>query len=276
MRPEPVLEQANNAYPGDGHIDGEVHRPTHADDERTPRFDAYLFSILLQVPRTCKGPAAEAPQQAGVIEQVSRMGGPSSTIEIGGCGSKDETLPAGSDRHCDHVLFQAIIVSDPGIRTGGEHVDETVLCDDLDVDLRVLLQETGEDFRKHHTCRRHGHVEPQFPCRGIAKRFHALKRVVDLIQCRNEPVHQPCAGFGYGHAPRCPVQEPHSEAVLQAADRLAERSGADTGFPRCTTEASGSGHCQEGIEIRKVRRHCVSLPYSSCELYRIIASVSKA
>ena len=52
-----------------------------------------------------------AEDAAGVIEKLTRVLGPTSSIEIGGSGSGREALDARPDRHRDHVLLQPLLVA---------------------------------------------------------------------------------------------------------------------------------------------------------------------
>ena len=104
------------------------------------RVDAHHLAVALELPWR-HGAAREAAAQARVLEQVARMRGPAMRREIVRRGGGREALDARTDRHRDHVLLEPLVVADAGVAAAGEHVDETVLDDHLQPDLRIGLEE---------------------------------------------------------------------------------------------------------------------------------------
>ncbi len=44
---------------------------------------------------------------------------------------------ARADRHRDHVLFQPLVIADAGIAACGNNIDEILLGDDFEADIRI-------------------------------------------------------------------------------------------------------------------------------------------
>src|SRR5215813_2726890 len=93
MRAQPILEEIDDACPGDRCVDAELDRPADADKQRSRGVDAHHLAVTFKLPRWHR-PAAEASAQAGVSEQLARVLGPTASIEIGGSGSSRKALDA--------------------------------------------------------------------------------------------------------------------------------------------------------------------------------------
>ena len=123
-----------------------------------------------------------------MAEQIARVLRPAMAIEIGRGGAEWQSAAARADRHRDHVLLQPLVVADAGVATGREHVDETVLGDHLQADVRIGGEERRNDRRQHQPRRADRHVELERARRPVAKAVHHVERGFDLAQRRAEPL----------------------------------------------------------------------------------------
>ena len=128
MRAKPVLEQIDDAGPGDRASDSEIDRPAglttaaRSDRPAPPR-------PRVRTPRP-------ASRRSGIgragrrCEQFARVLWSAVAIEIGRRAAA-QNAAARPDRHRDHVLLQPLVVADAGVATARQHVDETLLDDHL-------------------------------------------------------------------------------------------------------------------------------------------------
>ena len=69
-------------------------------------------------------------------------------VEIGRRRRGGEALLTGANGNGDHVLLEPLFVTDPGIAAGGQHVDEAVLGNHLEADVRISGEEGRHDTRQ--------------------------------------------------------------------------------------------------------------------------------
>src|SRR6185312_14570437 len=91
VRPQPFIEQRDDADPGDGRIDRKIGSRAATDEQRPARLYAHDLAVALEFPRLhCS--AAEASQQACMLEELARVLWPAVPIEVGGCRADREAL----------------------------------------------------------------------------------------------------------------------------------------------------------------------------------------
>jgi len=191
-----------------------------------------------------------------VAEQVAGVLGPAVAGKVSGRRGGGEALDTGPDRDRDHILFQSLAVTDAGIATGGEHVDEAVLGDHLQPDFGISGEERRHDRGQDEPRHAERDIESERAGRPLAKAIHHVKRSFDFGQSRSEPLEQVRARLGGNNTPRRPVEEPDAELRLQPAYRLAERGGAAAACPRAIAKAPGARHCHESVQITQIALHC--------------------
>ena len=255
MRPQPVLEQGEDADSGDRRLDREVGGAADAYGQRPARIDAQDLSVPLELP--FRRPAArEAAADAGMVQKVARVLRTAAPVEIGRRRDRGEALLARADRHGDHVLFEPLVVADAGIAARGQHIDEAVLGDHVEADVRIGGQERRHDPGQDQPGRADRHIEPERAGRPVAKTVDDVERRLDLAQGRRQALQETRSRLRRGDAARRAVEQAHAEPPLQAADGLAQPGRAHAGRPRAVAKAAGLRHRDEGGEVAEIRRHC--------------------
>src|SRR5690348_5316125 len=143
---------------------------------------------------------------------------PTAAIEIGRSGRSRKTLNTRTDRDCDHVLLQSLVVADAGVATGREHIDKALLGNHLESDLRVGGEKLWHHRREHESYGADRNVEPERARGSLAKSVHHIQRRFHFGQGRTESVQQTLAGFRWNHTSRRSIEEPHAKLGFQAAD----------------------------------------------------------
>lgn len=132
-------------------------------------------------------------------------------VKIRRGGGGREALDARTDRQCDHVLFQPLVVADAGIAARSQHVHEAVLCDDLHPDTRMRGKEDRHDRRQHEARSADRHVQPKHAGHPVAQVVDRAQCRRDLLQGRGQPLDQPGSRFNRCDAARGPVAQPDAE-----------------------------------------------------------------
>ncbi len=160
-----------------------------------------------------------------------------------------------ADRNGNHVGRDGLAEPDAGIEAGRNHVDQRVVDDDLDVDVGEGLQELRDDRQQHQLRRLPRGIEAKRAGRLAAKAVEIFQRVVDITECRTDPLEQPRAGFGQRDTAGGAVDQPHVQPFLDIAQRVAERGRGDTEFGRRGAKATMPGDRQESREVGRVDPH---------------------
>ena len=221
IRTQPILEQFDHAAAGHRGIDGQVGGGADTDDERTRRGDLHDLAVTFEFPGGGHRTAGELSEQARVVEEFARMMGAAAPIEIVRRGRGSIALHTRTDGNGDHVLFQPLVVADPGIAAGCQHVDEAILRDHLEADVGIGREEGGHDARQDEARRTDRYVQPQRACRPIPEAVDHIQRRIDLCQRRTEPIQQPRACFGWRDAARGAVEQPYAQARFEPAHGFA-------------------------------------------------------
>ena len=166
-------------------------------------------------------PLEKRPRKAGVGQEVARVFGPAVPLEIGGRRRRGEPLDARSDRNCDHVLLQPLVVADAGVATRSQHVDEAVLGDDLHLDVGIGGEEAGQDGGQHQAGGADRHIETERARQPVAKAVHHVERRFHLAERGGQPVDQPGACLGRRDAAGGAVEQPDAQPRFEATHRLA-------------------------------------------------------
>ena len=58
-----------------------------------------------------------------------------------------KALGARTDRYCDHVLLQSLVIADASVEPSSEYVDEAILSDYLQANLGISCKKTRHDRR---------------------------------------------------------------------------------------------------------------------------------
>lgn len=150
---------------------------------------------------------------------------PPAAIEICRRCSSCEALDPGPDRHCNHVLLEALIIADAGIRPGAEQVDEAILGSDLKTDLWESLQERDDDSWKYSASNVRWNVEPKCTCRPITECIDRINRRFNLAKSWGEPIEEARARFSWCDAARRSIEKPNAQSIFEPSYGLAQRRG---------------------------------------------------
>jgi len=147
FRNAPLTARAYYDATLDRRFDRKIGCCTDLHEERAGRIHPHHLAVALELPRRhC--PAGEAAAQACVAEQVARVLGSAVALQIGGRSGRREALDARPDRHGDHVFLQPFVVADTRVTPGRKNVDEAVVGDHLQSDLRISGEEGRNDRRQ--------------------------------------------------------------------------------------------------------------------------------
>ena len=239
MRTQPLVEETDDADAGNRGIDGEIGRGADADEQWPRRLDPHHLAGALELPRRHRA-AAEAATQARVLEELARMLGTTVAIEVGGSCSSRKALRARTDRHRDHVLLQSLVITDSSVEPGTEDIDEAILGDHLQTNLRISCEKARHDPRKDKPHGADRHIEPECARGLVAESIHHIESRLHFGQRGRESLKQPLAGFGGGDASRRSVKEPDAELRFQSAHRFAEAGRTRARGARSLAKAAGA------------------------------------
>src|SRR5690348_13685071 len=99
--------------------------------------------------------------ETSMVEKLARVFGPLVPLEVGWGRSGCEALNARADRHRNHVLLQSLVITDPGITSGSQNIDEAILSYYVQPDLRICREERWHDLGQHQACRTDWDIEPE-------------------------------------------------------------------------------------------------------------------
>ena len=97
--------------------------------------------------QTRHGAAGEPAAQAGVVEQLARMSRGGRAGRDRRATPRSRSAAARADGNGDHVLLEPLVVADPGIAAGRQHVDEAVFGDHLEPDVGIGGEKGRHDAR---------------------------------------------------------------------------------------------------------------------------------
>jgi hypothetical protein len=202
-----------------------------------------------------------------MAEQVARVARPSPRLEIGRRGGGDVALPARTQRDCDHVLLEPLVVAHSGVEAGREDVDEAVLRHHLQPDAGKGGEESRGDGREHDPGDDARHVQPKRSRGAVAIKVEIVEGGGDFVQRRPEPGEQPQPRLGGGDASGGAVEQPDTQPRLQPADCLAQRGRGDSAAGGGAAKAASPGHRREGVEIGEIGlNHCANSRTACAEL----------
>lgn len=132
-----------------------------------------------------------------------------------------ETLH-GADPNGDHILGQHLSEPDAGVEAFLDDVDETVRRHDIEVQAWIFVDQRDHDVSKEEWGNRGGKVDPDGAEGGFPERVQALLRSGDLIEGGCEFGEEAFARVGQGDASCRALKQPHADALLEAADGVAD------------------------------------------------------
>ena len=162
-----------------------------------------------------------------------------------------------AERDRDHVLREMLAIAHAGIEARADDVDERAFGDDLEIDLRIGLEERRDHRRQHEIDRRRRRVDAQ-PARGhFAQAADLIQGVADIAHRRRHARQQQFARLGQRDAAGGAVHQANAEPLLQVPQSLAKARHRHANLDRRAPEIAGAGHRHEGIEIAQVEiGHC--------------------
>jgi hypothetical protein len=161
----------------------------------------------------------------------------------------------GTDRHRDHVGGDGLAKSDAGVEAGRHHVDQRVVDDDLDTDVRIGLEEARHDRQQHQLRGLARGVEAQRARRLAAEIIEILQRVIDVLECGTDPREQPLARLGQRDAAGGAVEQAQIEPLLDIAQGVTERGCRYAEFDGGGAKAAVPGDREESGKVRRIDPH---------------------
>jgi hypothetical protein len=174
MRRHPFLEAVDEPGARDGRVDEEVCRAPEVGSERPGRVDFHDFAVAFELPGA-QGAVREAAAQAGVIEELARVGRASAALEVGARCRERQALLALADGDRDHVFLEGLFATSAGVAARGE--------------------EWRQDAWKHEPCGDDGDVQSKRASGLVARALDDVERCADFGERGGEPFEEARAGL---------------------------------------------------------------------------------
>ena len=130
--------------------------------------------------------------------------------------------------HTHHVLFQDLTQSESNIEAAGNQVDDCVVHQDIELDVRIGRVESGEDRRNIGPEGMPQATDPHDPGRPIPEMPDIGKRRIEFGKSRPDTQQQPLPGFREGDATGRAMDQANAQPVFEGTDDLAERGWRET------------------------------------------------
>ncbi len=203
--------------------------------------------------RRCAGGRADA--EAVVLQEVRGLFRGAASGEVRGSASDDEPARL-REPDLDHVALDGLRQADTRVEPLGDDVHEPVLGLNLDLHLRIPLDEPRQQSsdEERHRGRRHREPDPARDFTG--PRGHRLQGFERLIHRRARVLEEALPRVRERHGPRRPREQRDAEARLELPNGLAQRGGGDAEMPRSSREAAVPRDRDERVQgIERSERH---------------------
>jgi len=175
--------------------------------------------------------------------EIVGYGGGRTRCEVLGRGDRYEPAIV-EDADDFHVALDPVPGSDAGIEAIAYDVTVGVVDRQFELDVRVVGEERSDQGPKPSHGEHTGYGQSQCPDGLVAKRVDALDGVIDAFENRLNLRQQPLAGLRERHAARGAIEQPDTQLLFEALDRLAD---GGQGAP----DMSGSLGEAQGIRDRR-------------------------
>ena len=129
----------------------------------------------------------------------------------------------GTDAHGDHVLCDLLAEPNAGVVTLGDDIGQSVIDDDLDLDVRIFRQQLCQSRPQERDRRMLARTDADGAGGLLAQRAQRREFGIDFLKAGPDRTHEPFARLGRRDAARGAGQQPKSEPLFQAADGVAQR-----------------------------------------------------
>ncbi len=157
-----------------------------------------------------------------------------------------------ADPHRDHVLRHLFAETDSGVVALRDDVGETVIDDELDLDVGIARQQRSQSRPQDGFGGMLARGDAERAGRLVAQRAERRQLALDLLQPRPDVAQQPFAGLGRRHAARGPGQQPQPEPLLEPADGVAQRRWRQPELGGCAGKAPLPRHREKGRDIVEI------------------------
>ena len=183
-----------------------------------------------------------------MLDQVLRDVRLGAAFEIGG-SAHHRHAEVGADPQGDHILVDLLTQPHACVVAICDDVLETVITDDLDVDVGILGQERGKGRPEDGLGGVLDGGDADGPGGLVAHGAEGGDLAFDLVEAGADAVKEALARLGQGNASRRAGEEAQPQAGLQCPDRVAERGLGHAKLRRRLREALLAGDRDEGREI---------------------------
>ncbi|MNI60480.1 hypothetical protein D3C73_1157000 [compost metagenome] len=157
-----------------------------------------------------------------------------------------------TDRQRHHVACQALTETDADVVALGDDVGQAVIGGQLDLQVRVLLQQRRQPWPGQVFGGVAGGIDADGTCGPLAIFGQRGQFVFDLGQARGQGFQQASTGLGGGDAAGGAGQQAHAQSFFQPAHGVAEGGLGDAQLGGGLGEAAFAGDVDEGLQVVEV------------------------
>ena len=151
--------------------------------------------------------------------------------------------------HTDHILFQNLTQGESDVEAARNQVDDCVVHQDIELDVRIGGMESGEDRRNIDPEGMPQATDSHDPGRPIPEMPDIGKRRIEFGKSGPDAEQQALPGFCQGDATGRAMDETNSKPLFERANDLAERRWGETELFRGLGEVPLLGNGDEGAKI---------------------------
>ena len=152
-----------------------------------------------------------------MVPEIVRMLWRPETLKIGGCGD-DHPAEIGRQSLRDHVLRYRAAIANTAVESASYDIDHAVADGDFDLNVRIPLEEGGQDWADDEIRSLRGDAEPNPADRRVAEAVQNVHRPADLLEWRDNRRAKLFAGGCQRHTAARAIEQPDAETLLQAAE----------------------------------------------------------
>ena len=183
--------------------------------------------------------------------QIMRHRRDAMPVEIGR-RSHDGQPPVRAETDRDHIPVDRLSQTYARIETLPDDVDEPVINDDFNADIRKPGQKSGQLRTQHHFGGIVRTGDADRPGRSVPQLGEAVQFVTDLPDQRTDGPDQPLAGFGRGNIAGRSGQQPQSESFLKPPHGMAQGGRRNAEPERRLRKTPLFRHHHKGLQIVQV------------------------
>ena len=243
-----VVRDAGEAEAGHRRLEHHAHVVEHQ-----PAFNPHVevAPVAAELPGVEAAGGHQPQVDAVVVRQLVGGCGPAVRGEVGG-RSNNGHAQVRSDANGHHVLGHLLAQPHPGVEPARDDVGQALIYRDLDLDIRVRLQEARDRGPED----RFGGVlaagDPDRPGGAVAQLTEGGQARVDVVERGAHGLHQALARFGGSDAAGGAGQQAHAQPLFQPPDSVTEGRLRRPELGGRAGEAALVGHREQDGQVGQV------------------------